>query len=272
MYIAIDLGGTKTLIAAYTDEGQIIRSEKHPTEKVFHKFLEKLPETIDKVANGEQIDGIAIAAPGLINYDNNEVKTFGHLDWKNVDIVTPLQEHYGQNVHIDNDGNMGALGEANMGAGAGYEKALYVTLSTGIGTGITYKGELSPTLKESEGGMMEFMHEGKLTRWEDFASGSAFVDEFGKFGADDDDPADWQKWSENVSLGMVGLISIIQPDVIVIGGSMGVHIHKYHDFLHSEIQKLRGVTVDMPVLVGAEHPEEAVINGCYIACKQRAQN
>lgn len=272
MYLAIDIGGTKTLIAAYSEDGDILRKQKYETPPDFTTFMEKLIEQLDDVLDGERVDGIAVAAPALIDYDTQIAKRFGNLGWHDVDIVGPLKERYTDNVHIDNDANMGALGEANMGAGVSYEKMLYITVSTGIGTGVTYNGQISPALRESEGGMMKFRHEGKLMEWEDFASGRAYVQEFGKYGADDVDPKHWKEWSEDLSIGLVDLIAIIQPDIVVIGGSMGNHIHKYHDFLHEAIQSKRGVTVEMPMIIGAKHPDEAVINGCYIVCKQSTQD
>jgi glucokinase len=43
---------------------------------------------------------------------------------------------------MDNDANVGGLGEAVHGAGAGYDPLLYVTLSTGIGGGIIAGGDV----------------------------------------------------------------------------------------------------------------------------------
>ncbi len=272
MYIAVDIGGTKTLVAAYSVDGEILRSDKHPTEKDFDKFIENLCREVGRVAGDEKIDAIAIAAPALIDYDAGIARSFGNLDWTNVDIVTPVKARFHAPVAIDNDANMGALGEANMGAGVDHEKVLYVTLSTGIGTGVTMGGKLSPALRKSEGGMMRFRHDDKLVIWERFASGSAFVDEFGQYGADDENPEDWKAWAEDVSIGMVDMISIIQPDAVVIGGSMGNHIAKYQDFLIAAIDEKRGQTVDMPQIIQAQDPDNAVINGCYVVCKQQSED
>jgi glucokinase len=155
-----------------------------------------------------------------------------------------------------------------MGAGVGYDTMLYVTLSTGIGTGATYKGELTNILRRSEGGMMRFEHNGKLMVWEKFASGKAFFEEYGLYGREDDNPEHWQAWAKDVALGFTELMAMLQPNVIVIGGSMGEHIHKYHDFLQAEVNKQRGDTVDMPIIVGAKHPDTAVINGGFVACQR----
>jgi predicted NBD/HSP70 family sugar kinase len=272
MYVAIDIGGTKTLITTFTVEGDVITSVKFPTNKRFKTFLKELIEGIDGLINHERVDCIAVAIPALIDHETGIAKSFGNLDWKNVDITTSLKENYTENVYIDNDAKMGALGEANMGAGVGHETCLYVTVSTGIGIGITYQGQLDKALEDSEGGQMGFRHEGKIMRWEKFASGKAFYEEFGARGEDDNNPEHWRVWAEDLALGMNSLISVIQPDIVIIGGSMGNHLHKYHSYLHKTLQTLRGPTVKMPMIVAAKDPDNAVINGCLVVCKQHNQD
>lgn len=271
MYIAIDIGGTKTAVAAYDENAHQLRIDKYPTNPNFQAFLKQLDEKISEIAGDDRVDAIAIGAPATIDFDTGIAKRFGNLGWENVDIVGPLKERFLNHVYIDNDANMGALGEANLGAGTGYEKMLYVTLSTGIGTGVTVNGKISPALRESEGGMMMLRNHGKLEEWEDFASGRAFVEEFGLFGKDDDNPNDWKAWAEDVSVGLVSLLAIIQPDAVVIGGSMGNFIEKYHSFLHEAVERNRGTTVDMPIILGAKDPDNAVLNGCYVVCKQQLE-
>lgn len=269
MYIAIDIGGTKTLIAAFSAEGEVLDSKKYPTNKNFDDFMVELVSSVEEISKNQPITAISVAAPALINHDQQIAVAFGNLNWQNVDIVSPLKYNFTDLVFIENDAKLGALGEANLGAGRDHDTVLYVTISTGIGTGITKSGRLDETLINAEGGMMEFAHGGHLERWEKFASGKAFYEKYKTFGSDDNNPDHWREWSKEVAIGLLNLISIIQPDVVVIGGSMGNHIAKYHDFLYQDIQDLRGPTVKMPIIVGAEHPDEAVINGCYVLCKQR---
>ncbi len=271
MYIAVDIGGTKTLVAAYSEDGQILRSNKQPTDKKFDSFLKNLEAQVEKVASDDTIQAIGIAAPGLIDDETNIVKSFGNLDWENVDVVTPLKHAFTDQVFIENDAKMGALGEANMGAGEDYGTVLYITLSTGIGTGVTDAGKLVHSLRHMESGSMR-LDEDSHKIWEKYASGKAFFEEFGMYGEDDENPEHWKKWAADVALGMYDLIAIVQPNVVVIGGSMGNHIHKYHEFLHKEIQSLRTNMVDMPIIVGAQNPDEAVINGCYVTCKQQSES
>ncbi|HSX45758.1 MAG TPA: hypothetical protein VLG27_02005, partial [Candidatus Saccharimonadia bacterium] len=59
-----------------------------------------------------------------------------------------------------------------------------------------------------------------------------------------------------------------QPDVIVIGGSVGAYFDRYDKTLKTELEKYDLPTVKLPVLMGAQRPEEAVIFGCYDLARQ----
>lgn len=272
MIIAIDIGGTKTLVAAYSDDGEILRSDKKPTNPEYKAFKKELIETIEHLAENEPIDAICVAAPGRIDYETGVVISLGNLGWQAVPIRDDLLNHFEVDVHIDNDANLGAIGEANMGAGKDYKSVLYITVSTGIGTGVAYNGKLQDVLRKSEGGSMHFMHEGRLTKWEHFASGKAFLERFGKMGKDVDDPEIWGQFAEDLSLGFSALIAIIEPDIVVVGGGMGDHLEKYHSQLVAMMQHTRSSVVAVPSIIEARYPENAVINGCYILCKQHSQD
>lgn len=271
MYVAVDIGGTKTLVAVFDEAGRIVAQETRPTNTEYDAFREELCEQIEKLADLEKTATIAVGAPGLMDYETDTVRRFGNLGWQNVELKHELMARFHVPVVIDNDANMGAVGEANLGAGQNYRVMLYVTLSTGIGTGITTDGSIDPALAKSEGGQMHFRHEDQLVRWEEFASGKAFMERFGKLGKEDDNPAHWQQWAEDVSLGFGSLIAIIQPDAIVIGGSMGQFLEKYHHPLLEALQKTRSWDIPIPPILQAHDAQNAVIYGCYVAGKKHAK-
>lgn len=256
------------MLVAADSSGRELGKIKFPTDKDFDVFSEHLIEKIKGWTEqlNQPLQGLAIAMPGVIDYETGIVKAFGNLDWTNVDIVSKLKEHFHVPISIDNDGNYGALGEARSGAGKGHRVVLYVTISTGIGTGITVDGKIDPALAKSEAGHMHFRHEGKLVDWESFASGKAFFEKYKKMGKDTPlgDPS-WAEWAEEVSLGIGSLMAIIQPDVIVIGGSMGEHFHKYSEPLVESIKAVKSDLVSMPEIVAAHEPNKAVINGGFEA-------
>lgn len=273
MYIALDIGGTKTLVALLDDDGVIVKKERILTNHEYGQFKEELYTTIDTVCTDmSEVDAIGIAAPGVIDYDNDTVKAFGNLAWHDVEIKHELAARYNKPTVIDNDGNMGALGEAVLGAGQGYSVVAYITISTGIGTGFVHEGVIDPTLAKSEAGMMHFKHDGKNMLWEKFASGKAFVERFGKQGKDIDDAVIWHEYAQDIAVGFGSIIALIQPDVIVIGGSMGVHLEKYRTFLLESLQEVRSPLTPIPQIVQAKDSEQAVLYGCFVAAKRYADN
>ena len=270
MIVGVDIGGTKTLVARFNSDGKIEAESEFKTDINYESFLAKLCAEIASICESSQhkLDAIGVAAPGVMDYKTLHFKRFGNLPWQDVDLKVKLENAFSVPVAADNDANIGAISEATIGAGKDYDEVLYITVSTGIGTGITAKQSIDPALANSEGGMMVFPHKEKLTIWEKFASGKAFVERFGVMGKDTDDPKIWQTYARDLSMGIISLIAVIQPDVVVIGGSMGEHFHKYYDFLMDNIKSVKSPIVELPPIVPANDPHRAVIYGCYIAAKE----
>jgi glucokinase len=59
-----------------------------------------------------------------------------------------------------------------------------------------------------------------------------------------------------------------QPEVIVIGGSVGSYFDRYGSLLAEEIRKYEMPLVKLPRLLQAQRPEQAVVYGCYDLAKQ----
>lgn len=107
----------------------------------------------------------------------------------------------------------------------------------------------------------------QLVEWEDFASGRAIVEQFGKPGSQITDEATWKIIARNLSLGIYEHIAVLQPNLVIIGGSMGSHFSKYETFLLAELKKRELPLVQIPRIIPAERPEKAVIYGCYDLAK-----
>ena len=70
--------------------------------------------------------------------------------WRDFPLVEQLSGLLGVPIVIDNDANVGALGEAAHGAGQGFRPLLYVTLSTGIGGGLILENDLENGLENDQ--------------------------------------------------------------------------------------------------------------------------
>jgi glucokinase len=107
-----------------------------------------------------------------------------------------------------------------------------------------------------------------MTPWEDFASGRAIVERYGKKAKDIHDEKTWKEISRELAKGFIELIAMTQPEVIVVGGGVGHYFDRFKDILKAEIEKYEIPLVKLPVLLAAQRPDEAVIYGCYDIAKQ----
>lgn len=270
MYGAIDVGGTKTLLAVFDDSGTVIEQAKFPTPPEYDDFLQELRSSWHKLENHD-VRAVTIAMPGSVDREHGIVHAFGNLTWRDVPVHADVEKITHCPVLIENDANLAGLSEALL-LYPGYRKTLYVTVSTGIGTGIVVGGTIDPAFADSEGGDIMIEHNGIIQKWESFASGKAIVARFGKRASELEDPEAWKAISRDLAVGMLDLIAVLQPDVIVIGGGVGAHFDKFGKFLIAELKKYENPMLPIPPIKQARHPEEAVIYGCYDLAKQTYAN
>ncbi len=260
MIIAIDTGGTKTLIARFDEVGNKEIITKFPTPRDISEYLEAVATHIKEYTGEKPLTALAVAMPGPIR-DQKVLRT-PNIGWSDFDVIRDLGNYFPDvPVFLQNDAALAGLAEAREFNPA--KLSLYVTLSTGAGGGISYNGHLFPEFDRFEVGSMRVEYEGQLQRWEDIASGKRFYERHGQYGSDVTDPAIWQNYAERVAVGLQILISLLEPDHLIIGGSMGTHYAKYAEQLKAILEERIAKHMAVTTISQAVHPEEAVIYGCY---------
>lgn len=269
MYAAIDVGGTKTLIAVFTENSELKEQIKFPTPKDYNEFIKELSLTVAKLST-DDFKAVCAAIPGRLNREEGIAIAFGNLAWANVPIGPDIEKLINAPVIIENDSKLAALSEAIL-VKEEFKKVLYVTISTGISAGFVVDGKLDPNLIDMEAGQLLLEHEGKLKDWEDFGSGKAFSEKFGKRVSDvsPDDHEAWYWFARNIAVGLIDLIATLTPDVIILGGGAGAHLEKYHDRLDNQLKIYENPMFKIPPILKAQRPEEAVIYGGYELVKDR---
>ena len=260
MVIAVDIGGTKTLIALFNDEGEILKNTKLVTLHHQDAFLEALVARIAEEYMRPNVHAISIAAAGTIDHNGVGLR-FGNLPWKNIDFKKALAQ-FNVPVFVGTDANVGALYEVHS-LPQRPRLAVYVAIGTGIGTGIVVDGHPYGPLEQSEGGHMVLNWQGELRAWETFASGKAIMRDFNQMASDITDQAIWQQIAERVAAGILAIVPLLQPDVILVGGGVGAHFEKFSAHLAEHLAKNLTHMSIMPKIVKCQHPEEAVVYGCY---------
>jgi predicted NBD/HSP70 family sugar kinase len=265
MYLAIDIGGTKTLVATLDADGTIQQRLKFPTAKEYPDFIRTLADTVAYLSTKE-FTAVGVGAPGLVDHKNGIVIALGNLPWRNVH----LQEDISRICHapciIENDAKAAGLSEAML-VKEQYNKVLYLIIGTGIGGSVIFNQRLDPLLLNTEPGQMLLEYNGKLQRWEDFASGRAITERFGKRASEITDEKDWKEIAHNLALGIIDLLAVIRPDVVVLGGGVVEQFEHFEKYLVGELKSYETPMVTVPPILKGQRPEEAVLYGCYELAK-----
>jgi len=145
--IGVDLGGTR-MRAALMDDDLAIRAREETltnAETGFEANLDRMKNLILSVwpAGGHSVEGIGVSIPGPTNPFTGVVELGTNLKgWSHIPLAEILSQEFGVPVYLGNDANVAALAEATRGAAAGYKHVIFITLSTGVGTGIIVDGRL----------------------------------------------------------------------------------------------------------------------------------
>ncbi len=146
--LAVDIGGTKILAAVFSGDGELLDSDRCPTqaEEGIVVAVERLAELAETLLARHGISGVGaagIAAAGAIDTGRGLITVSPNLPgWRDVPLAAMLEERLGVPALLVNDASAAALGEHRYGAARGANDVVLLTLGTGIGGGIIIGGEL----------------------------------------------------------------------------------------------------------------------------------
>lgn len=267
MYLGVDVGGTKTLLAVFTKDGKLKQSVRFETPQNYSRFLDDLTDAIAGL-KVDEFSAACVAIPGFVDRDNGVGLELGNLPWRNFKIANFLEKYLKCPVIIENDAKLAGFYEANKLA-HGKEKVIYITISTGIGIALITNGIIDDSIGDGGGKSLMISDGRKTVAWEDIASGKAIVKKYGKRASEINDPKTWEAISHTMARGLIDVISLVAPDVVIIGGGVGTHFKKFSKFLKADLKQYEMPIMKIPPVVPAKRPEEAVIYGCYELLKAR---
>ncbi|MBQ3424454.1 MAG: ROK family protein [Clostridia bacterium] len=148
--IGIDVGGTKTAYGLFDDENNLLDRHQHdtPIDVDGPGLCALLLEGIEKVLERNRIDharvqGIGIGLPSFIYYEQGYVyMTSALVNLKDFAMRDYMAQRLDIPVVVDNDSNGAALAEYRYGAGRGSKHMIYMSASTGLGSGLILNGRL----------------------------------------------------------------------------------------------------------------------------------
>jgi len=135
-YKVLDIGGSAIKYALMTKELEFIEKGNIPTPMDnIESFVEAIGKLYDQYK--DNIEGMAISMPGVIDSEKGYAYTGGHLEYNSgKEIVKILQERCKAKITIENDGKCAALAEAWKGSLKNYNDGVVIVLGTGVGGGI----------------------------------------------------------------------------------------------------------------------------------------
>lgn len=147
--IGIDLGGSKMAAALADGQGRVLAEERRPTpvEAGAEGVLTALAELVEDLLRAQNLterdlSAVGLGIPGMIDRERGLCLFSPNLFWRNVDVAGFWRGRFSCRLVVDNDVRLGAVAEAEWGAGRGARDLIFVALGTGIGSGLILGGEV----------------------------------------------------------------------------------------------------------------------------------
>lgn len=256
------------MVATLSDDGGIKDSRRFPTSHDYDQFLRDLDGNLKQLDLGDDYTACA-GIPGLLDRNAGIVQALGNLPWRDKPIGGDISKLLGgRPVLIENDSQLAGLSEAQL-VKERYKNVLFLTVSTGIGGGLVQDGRLVNALVDSESGKMPLEHEGRIQHWEDFAGGRSVLKRFNKKASDVTSDDEWRQIGESIAYGLGAVCSVLQPEVVILGGSVGKYADRYADTILRYLKEHLHPVVRQPqAILPAQRSDDAVIYGCYELLRQ----
>lgn len=243
--LTVDLGGTQMRAAVVKLDGHIEHRAAVPTPRdaPCPTALEHLMDEVRNEGGGRgAYEAIVVGVPGRVDYCAGRLEHAPNLPptWPAELNQDSLGAQFDAPVHLANDADLAAVGEAYFGAGRPYTDVVYVTISTGIGAGVVLDGSLlRATRSLAEIGhtiiAVDQLAGDKPATAEELGAGPALEHNAQAAGLDESGAAlvalvtsgdprarlAWDQTMQAAGAGVVNLAHMFSPDAIVIGGGVG---------------------------------------------------
>lgn len=145
IYLGIEIGGTKLQVFAGQDAGNIAERHRFAVElsRGGAGLRAQLEQIISPLAQRIHPAAIGVGFGGPVDWRTGGICCSHQVEgWSGFALASWLSSLANAPVYVDNDANIGALGEAFHGAGRGFNPVFYVTLGSGVGGGLVVDGKI----------------------------------------------------------------------------------------------------------------------------------
>lgn len=292
---AADLGGTKLAAAIADAQGRILAELTEPTDpRGAAHVARQIAACADKLAGSAGIEGTRVhhamvGVPGAVNPRTGRVCQIPNIaGLEDFDILGYLRERFGPDVGIDNDVNLAMLGEQRLGCATQCRNAAFLALGTGAGLGLLINDTLFRGSRGAAGEISDLPigHDPTLPipsttdAFEREVGSVAIMDRYRRLGGSEaatvrdifrlieegdevatsvlDTTARW------VALAVATLQSLLDLELVVFGGSIGVRPE-----LYERVQRVLPTLFSRPVTIApSQLGDRAGLMGAVCAAAQ----
>lgn len=147
--IGVDVGGTGIQVGVIDENLKILSEGSIPTQTTisFSEQVEKIVSCVIETSESaglsrDKIESVGVGIPGIANQNTGEIIKCTNMGWNHVPFRDEFKKHLNVPVFIDNDANVAALAESVAGISAGTSSSVFITIGTGIGSGIIINGKI----------------------------------------------------------------------------------------------------------------------------------
>jgi glucokinase len=144
-YLGVEIGGTKLQVCVGDPSGRIVEPHRFPVQASAGAagIRAQLEQTIPELARRVQPAAVGVGFGGPVDRETGRICRSHQVEgWSDFPLAEWLSALACAPVFLENDANLGALGEATHGAGAGFNPVFYVTLGSGVGGGLVVDGKV----------------------------------------------------------------------------------------------------------------------------------
>lgn len=309
---AIDIGASKSLLTVRStddlDEGwtrgvDVVRLPSHEDPAVLIEAIYGKVTALVTQSGGRLI-GVGVAAPGPVNAETGVVTRSSNLAWTEVPLAEELQRRLGAPARLEDDANTAALGEWRHATEARLDPFVYLTISSGVGSGVVVRGEVVHGAAGNAGEVGHLVIDpagprcacGRRGDIESFAGGSAMarraqrtwprrylvdgrpaprtaedVYRYARLG-DAEARLMVAQATGAIAMALAALAAVIEPQQIVVGGSIGLGqrrlVGRSAALARKRVMSENGRSLDVrPARLG----EESVLAGAAVLAARAAR-
>ncbi|RLQ94018.1 ROK family protein [Falsibacillus albus] len=249
MVIGVDIGGTNIRVGLINKDLQLLRKETALTSKFTqaNDFFQHIKTMIERIDFQREASKIGMVLPVPWEESMQKISDASNLPFLENTQVNEIRSFFPEyELYFENDVNVIALLESNFGSSKNSENSLYITVSTGIGSGMIlnnsiyrgtngYAGEIGSMIISDENKHHLLLYKGTL---ESLCSGRSLEAESIKLygenstakllfehyqNGDKNAIVVIEAWVDYFSSAIATLMQIVDPEVFVLGGSVIFH-------------------------------------------------